>query len=133
MRIEIKKLIALKKFTGSFGFDYTPSEDMCLIPLCKIDGDVKVSGDFEIYDDDSVGVNLKVSYKISGQCSYCLAPAEKRVEFTSEILYVPVNDDENYIYDGVKIDLKSAVDDAILISQPNIILCKDDCKGMDVE
>lgn len=132
MEIEVKRLIALGKLTGNFGFDYTPPENSCLIPLCDIDGDVRVSGEYEIFDDDSVEVELTVSYKLKGQCSYCLNDAEKNVKFTQSVLFVTEADNENYDYDGFEINLKTAVDDAILISQPQILLCKEDCKGIDV-
>lgn len=132
MDIEVKKLVAHKKYEGKFDFEYDPPEDCCLVPLCNIEGKVKVSGDYVIYDDDSVGVNLTVCYKIAGKCSYCLSDAEKEITFSSEILFVTEQDEENYFYDGFKINLKTAVDDAILISQPNIILCKDGCEGIDV-
>ena len=132
MRIEVKKLNALKKYTGSIVFDYDPPEDVCLIPLCEIEGKVKVSCEYEIYEDDSVGVNLSVSYRISGQCSYCLEKASKDIQKSFEILFVPEEDNENYYYDGNSIDLTTAVNDAILFSQPNIILCREDCTGIDV-
>ena len=132
MKIEVKKLNALKKYTGDFEFDCEPPEDACLIPLCKIDGKVHVKGDFEIYEDDSVGVNFTVSYRISGQCSYCLEKASADIEKAFEILFVPEDDPENYSYDGITINMETAVNDAILFSQPNIILCKEDCTGIDV-
>ena len=132
MEIEVKKLNAKKQYEGNFDFEYDPPENACLIPLCKIQGAVKVKGEFEIYEDDSVGVNFTVTYLITGQCSYCLSEAEKEISFASEVLFVPEKDDDNYYYDGIKINLKTAVDDAILISQPNILLCKEDCKGIDV-
>lgn len=123
MEIEVKKLLALNKFEGDFTSEYLPPEDICIIPLCKVSG-VRVSGSFEIYDDDSVGVNLKVEYKITGKCSYCLGDAETKVSYGCEILFVTEKDDDNYFYDGFKINLDTAVNDAILISQPNILLCK---------
>ena len=132
MEINVKKLLASKKYEGSFEYDYEPEADCCLIPLCKIDGAVKVTGSYVLYDDDSVGVTLTLKYTISGQCSYCLENAKKEITYTTEILYLTEEDDDNYLYDGVKINLKSAVDDAILISQPNILLCKEGCKGIDV-
>lgn len=132
MELEIKKLNALKKFTGSFDFDYSPSEDLSLVPLSSIAGKVKVFGEYEIFDDDSVEIVLNIRYKLKGKCSYCLSEAEKEIDYSSEILFVPVKDDDNYYYDGVKIKLNSAVDDAILISQPNVLLCKEGCKGIDV-
>lgn len=131
MELEVKKLITHGEYTGSFKFEHIPPADICLIPLCKI-GNIKVCGNFEIFDDDSVEINFTVTYLISGQCSYCLEKAEKSVEFQSQVLFVPEKDDENYYYDGFKLKLDSAVNDAILISQPNILLCKEDCKGIDV-
>ncbi|MDE7082737.1 MAG: hypothetical protein K2O89_03430 [Clostridia bacterium] len=131
MELEVKRLIARGKYAESFCFDYVPPADLCLVPLCKIDK-VKVKGEYEIYDDDSVEVKLTVNYLLSGQCSYCLSEAKKEVSFLSEVLFVPEKDDENYYYDGNKINLKPAVDDAILMSQPHILLCKEDCKGIDV-
>ena len=132
MKLEVKRLNALKKYTGDFSFEVEPEQDSCLIPLCKIDGSVRVDGNYEIYDDDSVGVNFKVVYRITGQCSYCLKDAARDIEQTFEILFVPEEDPDNYSYDGVSIDLTTAVNDAILFSQPNILLCKEDCTGIDV-
>ena len=138
MEIEVRKLNALKRYEGSFAYDYTPPRDICLIPLCNIDGEVKVEGAYEICDDGKVWVDLTVNYKISGQCSYCLKPALKQITFTTEILYDVTDnnakdkDDDHYKYDGIKINLQSAVDDAILLSQPNILLCSDGCTGIDV-
>lgn len=132
MEINVKKLLALKEYEGSFEFDYEPPADCCLIPLCRIDGTVKVTGNYVLYEDDSVGVTLTLKYTISGQCSYCLEPARKEIMYTTEILYLTEEEDDNYLYDGNKINLKSAIDDAILISQPNILLCKEGCKGIEV-
>lgn len=131
MELDIRKLAATGKFSGSFNFKYQPPDDICLIPLCKI-GDVKVSGEYEIFDDDSVEVRFTVDYTVKGQCSYCLSDTEKEVNFLSEVLFVTEKDDENYYYDGIRLNLKTAVNDAILISQPHVLLCKEDCKGIDV-
>ena len=132
MKIEVKKLNAVGQYTGSFEFEYEPPSDICLIPLCNIDGKVQVKGEFEIYEDDCVGVNFTVKYKISGQCSYCLKPAMQDIDSASEVLFVPEDDPDNYSYDGNSIDLTTAVNDAILFSQPNILLCRKDCTGIDV-
>lgn len=132
MKIQVRKLSALKKYVGSFAFEYEPPENLCLIPLCKISGKVRVSGNYEIYDDDSVGIDYTVSYLVVGQCSYCLNDAEKRIEKSFEVLFVTGDDSENYRYDGNNIDLTTAVNDAILFSQPHLLLCRDDCAGIDL-
>ena len=136
MIIEVKKLNALGKYTGNFDFGYVPPEDICIIPLCKVEGEVKVAGSYEIFEDDygkiCVEVTLKISYLLKGQCSYCLEDAQKQIEQETTVLFVPEQSDDDYYYDGNKINLKTAVDDAILMSQPQILLCKEDCKGIDV-
>lgn len=132
MRLEVKKLNALKKYTGGFEFECEPSADMCLIPLCGFDGKVSVKGNYEIYEDDCVGVNLSVGYRLKGQCSYCLSDTVREIRSEYEILYSPEEDPENYSYDGSSIDLTTAVNDAILFSQPKLLLCREDCTGIDV-
>lgn len=129
MDLEIKKLIAKGKFKGEVEFDYEPPADICMIPLCRVT-DVKARAEYEIFDDDAVEITLHLSYKIVGQCSYCLKEAEKSVEFTHEATYLTEDDEENYVYDGFKLNMNTAVDDAILISQPNLLLCEG-CAGVD--
>ena len=133
MKIEVKKLNAQKRYNGRLDFEYEPSENSCLVPLCGIEGKVNCSAEYEIYSDDSVGVKLTVKYLLKGQCSYCLNDAQKFIERTFDILFVTADDRENYIYDGNSINLKTAVDDAILFSQPNILLCREDCTGIDID
>ena len=132
MILEIKKLNALKKYVGNFKYSYKADNDKLILPLTEFSGDIKVWGKYEIYDDDSVGIDLNIAYKIKGQCSYCLNNAEKDIEFFEEILFVPENDPDNYYYDGNKLDLTAAVNEAILFSQPDVLLCKPDCKGINV-
>lgn len=133
MELDISKFLAHGQFSGSFKFGYLPPQDICLIPLCNIAGEADVEGTFEIYDDDSIEVNLKVGYGLEGKCSYCLSEAKKRIEFEAEFLFVTEHNDDDYYYDGKKIDLKAAVDEAILLNQPSVLLCRDDCKGIVVK
>lgn len=131
MIIEVKKLIAHGQYAGSFLFDYAPPQSKLLLPLVCVDGAMKVSGEYEIYEDDAVGITLRVSYKLKGQCSYCLEEAEKSISFESDVLFVLDKDDvDNYHYDGIKIDLTTAVDDAFVFSQPEVLLCKEGCRGI---
>jgi uncharacterized metal-binding protein YceD (DUF177 family) len=133
MIIEVKKLNLRKQYEGNFSFDYTPQQDKVLLPLCSFDGNVKVEGEYVIYEDESVGVKFKITYTLKGQCSYCLEDAQKTIEFLSDVLYVRDKDDaDNYYYDGIKIDLTTAVDDALLISQPDVLLCKEGCDGIKI-
>ena len=131
MILEIKKLMAKGAYTGEISFDYQPPQDLNLLPLCHIDGGVKVEGTYEIFDGDEVEVTLKLCYRLVGQCSYCLANAEEQIEYTTEpLLFVTdKNDCDNYVYDGNRLDLSQAVLDAMLFSQPEVLLCNKGCKG----
>ena len=133
MIIDVARLIALKKFNGGFSFEYDCPADLVILPSARIEGKVKVEGEYEIYEDDSVGVNLKISFLLAGQCSYCLEPATKQVEYETDVLYLPEDDGENYSYNGLKINLTTAVNDAVLFSQPQILLCRPDCKGIEIK
>ncbi|MCM1437724.1 MAG: DUF177 domain-containing protein [Roseburia sp.] len=132
MILEIKKLMSRGAYTGEFSFEYQPPQDCVIIPLCQIQGGVSVSGGYEIFEDDEVEVVLKIRYKLAGQCSYCLAAAEKEIEYISDpLLFVNGSGDgDNYVYDGNRLNLQQAVLDALLFSQPEVLLCKEDCKGI---
>ncbi|MDE7084389.1 MAG: DUF177 domain-containing protein [Clostridia bacterium] len=135
MILEIKKLMSRAAYTGDFSFEYQPPQDSIMIPLCRIEGGVTVSGEYEIFENDEVEVILKIRYTLVGQCSYCLADAVKEIEYTSDtLLFVTDKEDgDNYVYDGNRLDLSQAVKDALLFSQPEVLLCKEDCKGIKID
>lgn len=131
MVLEIKKLLTKAEYSGNFSFRFTPDDGDILIPMCRVDGGVEVTGEYEIFDDDSVAVSFKLSYKLSGSCSYCLEDAVKDIEYLSDAMFVVDSPkDEEYLYDGNRLDLTRAVNDAFMISQPAVLLCKPDCKGV---
>lgn len=122
--------MARAAYTGEFSFGYEPQEGSLILPLCRIDGAVNVSGSYEIFEDGEVEVALKISYKLAGQCSYCLADAVEEITYSADVLFVTdKNDYDNYVYDGNRLDLTPAVNDAFVISQPKVLLCKG-CKDV---
>ncbi len=133
MIIDVARQLALKNYRGAFRFEHDCPQEFVILPSARIAGKVTVEGEFEIYDDDSVGVAFRVSYLIAGQCSYCLEPAQKQVEYEAEVLYLTEDDGENYSYDGSRLDLTTAVNDAILFSQPQVLLCREGCSGIDIK
>ncbi len=125
MIIEVKKLIALRKYVGDFAYECPPPEGKIVLPFSEADGNIKVSGSYEIYEDDSVGVSLTISYALKGQCSYCLEDARCNISYSYEALFVTdKNDADNYYYDGTKLDIQPAVEDAFVFSQPKVLLCE---------
>lgn len=133
MIIDIARQTALKNYRGSFSFEYDCPQELVILPSARIEGKVKAEGEYEIYDDGSVGVALRISYLLCGQCSYCLEPAQKQVEYGMDTLWLTEDDGENYSFDGLKLDLTTAVKDAILFSQPQVLLCREGCKGIELK
>ncbi|MGN0803768.1 MAG: YceD family protein [Candidatus Coproplasma sp.] len=126
MVLEIKRLLSKGEYSGNFSFDYQPDATNILIPLCNLEGGVKVEGDYEIFEDGEVEVTLRLSYKLVGQCSYCLKEASENIKFSSDVLFVTDKEDiDNYYYDGNRLDLSKAVNDAMLFSQPSVLLCSE--------
>lgn len=125
MVLEIKRLLSKGEYVGKISFEFIPQKEELLIPLCSFDGAVSFDGEYEIFDDDEVELRFEITYKLKGQCSYCLADAEKVIKFSSEVLFVTNKGDiDNYYYDGVRLDLSKAIGDALLFSQPDVLLCE---------
>ncbi len=123
--------MARAAYVGEVSFVWQPPQDSILIPFCRVEGGVNTVAEYEIFEGGEVEITLKISYELIGQCSYCLADAKKRIEYETDVLYVTDKDDlDNYVYDGNMLDLTAAVNDALLFSQPKVLLCKEDCKGI---
>ncbi len=131
MVLEIRKLLARGAYTGDFTFELQPDGEYLLLPMCNIDGTVKVTGSYEIFDEGEVEVRFTLTYRLVGQCSYCLKDASCDIEYSAEALFVVDKDDgDNYRYNGNTLDLAPAVNDALLFSQPKVLLCSPDCEGI---
>ncbi len=125
--------MARAAYVGEVSFVWQPPQDSILIPFCRVEGGVNAVAEYEIFEGGEVEIALKISYELIGQCSYCLADAKKRIEYETDVLYVTDKDDlDNYVYDGNMLDLTAAVNDALLFSQPKVLLCKEDCKGIKI-
>ena len=130
MIIDIRKLNAQKKYSGSMEFTYSAPETLIEIPFTKFSAPVKVTFDYELYEDDSIELKGKVSYRLEGQCSRCLKEASIEVEGELDAYFEPRKDAEDYSYSNGIVDLTKAVEDAIMASMPFLLSCGDDCKGL---
>ncbi|MEO6656612.1 MAG: DUF177 domain-containing protein [Pyrinomonadaceae bacterium] len=77
------------------------------------------------------------------ECSRCLEPVEKHLDFPVRAIFVDSNDedtgteaeisdealDESVVHDG-EIDLAEVVREQVLLSLPEQIFCREDCKGL---
>ena len=57
MIIDVRKLNAQKKYSGSMEFEYAAPEHLIGIPYVKFAAPVKVSFEYELYEDDSLEIN----------------------------------------------------------------------------
>ena len=130
MIIDVRKLNAQKKYTGSMEFDYSAPQELIEIPFVKFVGPVKIEFDYDLYEDDSLEIRGTVSYALEGQCSRCLKAASQVVEGELDAYFEPRKDYEDYGYTNGVVDLTKAVEDAIMASMPFSISCGDDCEAI---
>ena len=130
MNIDIRKLNAQKKYSGSMEFEYVAPETLIEIPFVKFVGAVKVVFDYELYEDDSLEIRGTVSYRLEGQCSRCLKDASQEVVGELNAYFENRKDFEDYGYTNGIVHLENAVEDAIMASMPFTLSCGDDCKGL---
>ncbi len=131
MIIDVMKLKREGKFEAEFSFLYKASDKALDLPSAKYRGDVKVNAFVELSGSD-VFADITLNYEIEGECSRCLEPASKAVEyaFSAKFSLNPSEEEGDYRYASGKIDLTDAVNEALILSAPATIYCKPDCKGL---
>jgi uncharacterized metal-binding protein YceD (DUF177 family) len=130
MTIDIRKLNAQKKYTGDMEFEYSAPESLIDIPFVKFATPIKITFSYELYEDDSLEIRGKVSYGIEGQCSRCLKETSQRIEGELDAYFQPFKDCEDYSYTNGIVDLKKAVEEAVMASLPFNLSCGDECEGL---
>lgn len=130
MLIDVRKLNAQKKYSGTLEFDYSAPEELIEIPFVKFAAPVKIVFDYDLFEDDSLEIRGKVSYRLIGQCSRCLQDAAQDIEGELDAYFQPCKDYEDYGYTNGIVDLKKAVEDAIMASMPYTLSCGDGCEAL---
>lgn len=130
MIIDIRKLNAQKKYSGELVFDYEPPETLIDIPFVKFATPVKVEAEYELFEDDSLELKGKIGFCLAGQCSRCLKETSMQVEGELDAYFEPRKDSEDYSYSNGKIDLREALEDAVMASMPFVLLCEENCEGI---
>lgn len=129
MQIDIRKLNAQKKYTGHMDFSYVAPEALIEIPFVKFSAPVKVSFDYELYEDDALEINGTVSYRLEGQCSRCLKETSEEIVGELNALFECRDDYEDYGYKNGIVRLEQAVDEAIMACMPFVLSCGEACEG----
>ena len=130
MHIDIRKLNAQKKYTGTMELEYSAPETFLPMPFVKFAAPIKVRFDYELYADDSFEIRGNISYDLVGQCSRCLKDASMHVEGELEAYFQTKEDYEDYRYANGIVDLTQAVEDALMASMPFSVSCGEDCEGL---
>ena len=130
MIIDIRKLNAQKKYRGTLEFEYAPPEELMSIPFVKFSSPVKVEAAYELFADDSLELVGKIRYAIEGKCSRCLKETAGEVEGELNAFFEPPKNYEDYGYTNGAINLKEAIDDAIMASMPFTLSCGEDCEEL---
>ena len=130
MIIDIRKLNAQKKYSGSMEFEYSAPETLIEIPFVKFAAPVKVAFEYDLYEDDSLEIHGTVTYRLEGKCSRCLKEAAQEVVGEIDAYFENRKDFEDYGYTNGIVHLENAVEDAIMASMPFTLSCGEDCKGL---
>ena len=130
MTIDIRKLNVQKRYTGEMEFTYDAPEELIEIPFVRFASPVTIRFSYELYEDDAFEIRGTVSYLLEGQCSRCLKDAKALVEGELDALFEPRKDSEDYSYSNGIVDLKKAVDEAIMASMPFVLSCGENCESI---
>ena len=130
MLIDIRKLNAQKKYSGQMEFSYSAPEELIEIPYVKFAEPVKIEFDYDLFEDDSLEIKGKVRYRLVGQCSRCLKDAAQDIEGDLDAYFQPCKNCEDYGYTNGIVDLKKAVEDAIMASMPYTLSCGENCEPL---
>lgn len=130
MIIDIRKLNAQKKYSGTMEFTYSAPNSLIEIPFAAFAEPVKVAFSYELYEDDSLDIQGTVTYTLEGQCSRCLKDTSKVVIGELNAYFQPCKDYEDYGYTNGIVRLEQAVEDAIMASMPFTLSCEEECEGI---
>ena len=129
MVIDILKLKQEAGMTSHFLFEYEAKDDLLALPDAHFRGNVILEGDASLVGKE-LFVEMIVRYVVDCPCSRCLEPAQAKVEYPFSVKYTLFPEEDAYLYKSGRADLTSAADEAILLSQPTVVYCKPDCKGL---
>ena len=111
-------------------FEYNPSNDLIVsLPDGKFSAPVRVSAVLWL-EGKNVLADIQLSYNITSSCSRCLESATCEVTHNYFAKYSLHPEEGEYLYKSGKVDLTASVNEEIVISQPTVVYCKSDCKGL---
>lgn len=130
MIIDVLKMKQEGLSSAEYNFDYDAPNDLIIsLPNAQFKGAVKVNAYVEL-DGKDVYAEVSLDYVITGDCSRCLESATASIHHEYSAKYCLFEDEDCYVYKSGKVDLTSSVNEAIIVSQPTVVYCREDCKGL---
>jgi len=127
MIIDVYKLKQQGKTDEDLTMEYLPERPLIDLPNAHIEGPVSVRVTVHLTGKNAY-VEGTVNYTVAGECSRCLEDASVYVTEPFEAEYGVTSDFEYPVKSGT-IDLTVPVEEAIIMSSPMVIYCREDCKG----
>lgn len=111
-------------------FEYNPSNDLIVsLPEGKFLTPVSVKAVLWLEGRD-VLADIALTYMVTAACSRCLESATCCVKHNYFAKYSLHPEEGEYLYKSGKVDLTASVNEELVLSQPTVIYCKPDCKGL---
>jgi uncharacterized protein len=87
---------------------------------------------------DGVLVRGRIRTRVRQQCRRCLAEVEREVDDTVDMLFEPLEDEEDAAdgevypipHRGAELDLSGPVREQLLLRAPEYVLCREECRGL---
>lgn len=82
---------------------------------------------------EKVSLRGEITSTVASRCAKCLEPVALEIRAEMDALFACQPDPEDpdlYTFEGSKVDLTDAVQDALLLELPYRFLCSEDCKGL---
>lgn len=87
---------------------------------------------------DGILVRGRIATTVRRECRRCLAEVERKVDDTVDMLFEPLEDEEDAadgeVYPipprGTELDLAGPVREQLLLRVPEYVLCREECRGL---
>jgi uncharacterized protein len=111
-----------------------PAPEGLVVGLASVPSDAELSVDLQLEAVmEGVFVTARTSAPVVAECARCLAPIERDLDVTAQELVAYPADDldaDAFVMDGDLLDLEPILRDAVALSLPGTMICRDDCPGL---
>ncbi len=126
--IELAKSMANVGTAVPFFGKYVLDSNLLPYPDARLD---VVCVDFDVtFTNPDVEVQGNVTCVVSGSCDRCLSEITRQFVLPFDQVFHKNASEDEYVYEGSKLDVTKAVEDEIVLSVPTLFLCSDNCKGL---